>query len=234
MASADWSTLANSIDNATIRSGVTSGITPPGGGGSFVYGFNSRTTGFDGARVLKYISDVNFNPIPSAKGGRITGAVKRMASGGQTGFAPFLYILEQANDANGEAYMLGLQDDDPSAIVLRKGVLALGLPAGLIGENGVLRKSTESFATDTWLHLRLDAIVQGTGDVLLRVFRSESGDVTSPVWAAVAGMDDFNDDQLGINSGSLPYTGGRVGFGMHANDASRRAAVDHITIERQL
>lgn len=234
MASSDWSVLVNSIDNASLRSGVTSGITPPGGGGSFTYGFNSRVTGFNGARALKYVGDVSFNPIPSGFGGRITGAVKRLPSGGATGFSPFLFFAEQANDAAGEAYMLGLQDDDPSSIVLVKGSMALGLPAGLVGENGTLLKSSETFAADTWLHLRLDVIVQGTGDVLLQVFRNSSGDVTTPVWTAIPGMSDFTDDALGINTGTFPFTGGRAGFAMHASDVSRRGAFDHLTIARQL
>lgn len=234
MASTDWTVLVNSIDNASIRSGVTSGVTPPNGGGSFVYGFNSRATSFDGSRALKY-TGLNFNPI-AAEGGRITGAMKRLPSGGTTGFAPFLYFSEQSNDIGGAAYMLGLQDDDPSFLVLRKGILNEGLPAGLVAQNGILRKSSAAVAADTWVHLRLSVIVQGTGDVLLQVEQSDLTvhDVTAPVWSAVPGMDDFVDDALGINSGSLPFLGGRQGFGMYANDISRRAAFDHITIERQL
>ncbi len=184
MASADWTALPNSIDAASIKSGVTSGVTPPGGGGSFVYAFNSRTTGFDGVRAFKHLG-TNFNPIAATFGGRITGAMKRLPSGGLTGFAPFMYICLSANDATtGEGYMLGLQDDDPSAIVLRKGLIAEGLPAGLIGENGILRKSSTSIAADTWVHLRMDVISQGVGDSVITVQRSESGDVTAPVWVA--------------------------------------------------
>jgi hypothetical protein len=236
MASTDWAILPNSIDNASLRSGVTSGLTPPNGGGSFVYGFNSRATGFAGSRVLKY-TGVNFDPFPGNTGGRITGALIRLPSGGQTGFAPFLYLLEQANDAAGDAYMLGLQDDDPSFIVLRKGSMSLGLPAGLVGESGILRKSSASIDADTWVHLRMDVIVQGTGDVLIQVFQNDltANDVTAPVWEAIPGMDDYTDDSLGINTGSLPYVGGgRAGFGCFANDVSRRAAFDQITIARQL
>lgn len=234
MASSDWTTLTNSIDNASLRSGVTSGITPPNGGGSYVYGFNSRASGFDGARALKY-TGVNFNPI-SAEGGIISGAMIRLSSGGATGFAPFLFFSEQANDIGGEGYMVGLQDDDPSFLVLRKGILNEGLPAGLVGQNGILRKSSEAIAAATWVHLRLTVVVQGTGDVLLTVEQNDltANSVTSPVWQAISGMDTFTDDALGINSGSLPFAGGRQGFGMHANDISRRAAFDHITIERQL
>lgn len=237
MASSDFAVLPNSIGNASLRSGVTSGLTPPNGGGSFVYGFNSRATGFAGARALKYTGDVNFDPFPGNTGGRITGAIKRLPSGGQTGFAPFLYLLEQSNDAGGAAYMIGLMDDDPSFIAVRKGVLAEGIPAGLVGENGVLMKSAASIAADTWVHLRMDVIVQGTGDILISAYQNDldSNPVTAPVWEAIAGMDGFTDDTLGVNSGSIPFVGGgRAGFGMFANDTSRRAAFDHLTIERQL
>jgi len=236
MASTDWAVLPNSIDNTSLRSGVTSGVTPPNGGGSFVYAFNSRTTGFSGARALKYTGAVNFDPFPGNTGGRITGAIKRLPSGGNTGFAPFLYLLEQANDAAGQAYMIGLQDDDPSFIVTRKGSLAEGLPAGLAGENGILRKSSASVSADTWVHLRMDVIVQGTGDVLVQVFQNDltANPVTAPVWQAIQGMANFTDDTLGIATGTLPFTGGRAGFGMFASDVSRRAAFDEITIARQL
>src|SRR5690606_7933972 len=99
-----------------------SGVTSPNGGGSIVYGFHSRASGFTGTRALKYTGGVNFDPIP-AQGGVITAALIRLPSGGMTGFAPFVFISEQANDVAGSAYMLGLQNDDPSFIVLRKGPL---------------------------------------------------------------------------------------------------------------
>lgn len=236
MASADWSPFSDALDVASIASGVTSGITPPNGGGSFVYGFNSRTSGIDGARALKYTGDVNFDPVPSNFGGRITGAMARLASGGLTGFAPFLFFAEQANSIDGDAYMLGLQDDDPSYIVLAKGPLSAGLPAGLVGENGILAKSSASYNAGDWVHLRLDVIVQGTGDVLLQCFENDldTNGVTSPVWTSIDGLDDVTDDVLQIETGTAPLTGGRNGFGMYANAASRRAAFDHITIARQL
>ena len=236
MASADWAELTGSITAASLASGVTSGITAPNGGGTFTYGFHSLTTGLNSARAIKYTGDVNFDPIPANFGGRITGALIRLPSSGTTGFAPFLYFCEQANDVSGTAYMLGLQDSDPSHIVLVKGALSSGLPDGAAGEVGILAKSTDSIAADTWVHLRLDVTVQGTGDVLLQVYQNDLSvnDVTAPVWTAVAGMSDFIDDALQINSGSAPLTGGRSGIAMHASDVNRRAAVDHVTIARQV
>lgn len=234
MATSDWTTLPNSIDNASLRAGVTAGITPPNGGSSYTFGFNSRATGFDGSSAYKY-TGLNYDPI-SAEGGLISGALIRLPSGGTTGFAPFLFFSAQDNDVGAEGYMVGLQDDDPSSIVLRKGVLNEGLPSGNVGENGVLAKSSETISTDTWVHLRLSVLVQGTGDVLLTVEQNDLtvNSVATPVWAAITGMDTFIDDSLGINSGSLPFAGGRLGFGMYANDISRRGAVDHLTVERQL
>ena len=234
MASAEWTTLPNSIDNTSLRSGVTSGITPPNGGSSYVYGFNSRAADFSGSRALKHIG-TDFNPI-SAEGGLITGALVRLPSGGTTGFAPFLYFSAQSNDIGSEGYMVGLQDDDPSHIVLRKGLLSEGLPAGLVDQNGVLRRSSAAIAADTWVHLRLTVLVQGTGDVLLSVEQNDlaTNSVTTPVWTAIEGMADFTDDALGINTGSLPFAGGYQGFGMFASDISRRCGFDHLTVERQL
>lgn len=66
------------------------------------------------------------------------------------------------------AYLLGLSDDDPHRIVLGKGAVTVGLPTA--DGPGVLLKSSASFTQATWLHLRLDVIVNTNGDVVLKVF----------------------------------------------------------------
>lgn len=233
MASADWTVLTDSIDIATIRRGVTSGITVPNGGGSFTYGFHSLSAGHNGTSGLFY-NAVNFAPM--AKGGRVTGAVQRMASGGNTSFAAFLFIGLQGSSVNNNGYILGLQDDDPSYLVLRKGALVGGLPSGTPGSNGILRRSTNAVAIGEWAHIRLDMTVNGTGDVILSCKKSDLGAdlVTAPVWTTIPGMTDYTDDALGIASGSLPYTSGRAGFGFYSKDVTRRATFDHLTVERQL
>lgn len=237
MASTDWTELTGSIPAAALARGVTSGITPPNGGGSFTYGFNSLASGVTGAAGLFYSFDATFNPTPANKGGRITGAMKRLPSATNTDLAPFLFALAQGPNATDNAYMLGLQNDDPAYIVLVKGQMTAGLPAGDVGTSGILLKSAAAIAVDEWVHLRLDVLVQGTGDVLLSVKQNDlsTNSVTSPVWVDVDGMSaGFTDDALGINSGSVPYTSGRFGFGMYSANVSRRVAFDQVTIARQV
>jgi hypothetical protein len=236
MASTDWTELTGSISAAALARGVTSGITVPNGGGSFTYGFNSIASGVTGMAGSFYSFDATFNPTAANKGGRITGAMKRMPSASNTDYAPFLFILAQGPNATDNSYMLGLQDDDPSHIVLVKGQMSAGLPAGDVGTSGILRKSAAAISVDTWIHLRIDAVVQGTGDVIITMKQNDltTNTVTAPVWTDIDGMAPFTDDALGINSGSVPYTSGRFGFGMYSANVSRRAAFDQITIARQV
>lgn len=233
MSSSDWSVLTTSLSTGVVRRGVTSGVTPPPGGGSFVYGFNSVSAGVTGAVGL-YHNAVNFSPM--AAGGRVVGAMRRLPSGGTDGFAPMLFIGLQSSDVAASGYLLGTQNDDPSRIVLRKGPLNGGLPEGIVGESGILRISVDEVAVDEWAHLRLDMIANTNGDVILQCFRNDltENDVDDPVWEAIPGMADFTDDALGINSGSVPLTSGRAGFAFWCSDITRRAVFDSIQIARQL
>jgi hypothetical protein len=141
----------------------------------------------------------------------------------------------QGNSVNDQAYLLGLSDDDPHRVVLRKGTVTTGLPDA--DGPGVLLKSSESFAQATWLHLRLDVIVNANGDVVLKVFRNDLDAHalgTPPDWQPVPGMAEFIDDHLGINSGSQPLTSGRGGFGFSVRDVTRRGFFDHLELYRQV
>src|SRR5690606_18185410 len=150
MAEADWTYLNNGLDIATVDRGVTAGIARPPGGGNFLFGFNSLAA-VQGAVGL-FCNLLDFAPM--AKGASIRGCIQRGPSGGPTGFAPFLFLACQGNSVNDTAYLLGLSDDDPHRIVLRKGTVAVGIPDSE-GPN-VLLASGESFSQGTWLHLRLD------------------------------------------------------------------------------
>ena len=100
----------------------------------------------------------------------------------------------------------------------------------------MLVRSSESFAQGTWLHVRLDVVVNTNGDVVLSAFRNDlvaHSIGTAPDWEPIAGMPVFIDDQLGINSGSQPYTSGRGGFGFASSDDTRRGFVDQIELFRQ-
>lgn len=230
MGAADWTEFANSLNVAVLDRGATGGITPPNGGGSYCYGFNSLQI-VSGAAAL-FTDLVNFTP--HAKGCRLSGAVQRIASGGDAGFSTFLIACAQGPDIADNAYLIGLSDSIPSKIILVKGSIILGVPAPTDGT--VLRVSDDSVAIGTWAHLRLDVIRQPNDDVVLKVYQNDlaANPVTAPVWVAVAGMADFTDDNLGIATGSAPFTTGRSGFGFAATDVTRRGAVDHIQLFRQL
>lgn len=230
MSQTDWSYLTNGLDMATVDRGVTAGIPRPPGGGGFLFAFNSLSA-VTGAVAL-FANLEGFAPM--AKGGSMRGVLQRGPGGGPTGFSPFLFLCCQGNSVNDSAYLLGLSDDDPHRIVLRKGSITVGLPSA--DGPGVLLKSSASFAQATWLHLRLDVIVNGNGDVILKVLQNELAAHplgTPPNWQPVAGMVEFIDDHLGINSGSQPLTSGRGGFGMAVRDVTRRAYFDHLELLRQ-
>ena len=227
----EWLFLSGGLDAASVARGVTAGQTPPNGGGSFVFGCNSLDAS-PGAVGL-YPNFANFNPLLDdgslPTGGSIRGAVKRGVSAGPTGFAPMLFIGLQGTTVQDSAYMLGLSDNDPHEIVLRKGALVGGLdPDGA----GILRRGSETFVPDTWHHLRLDMIVNPNGDVVLKAFRN-TGSVASPTWAAIPGIDQFIDDALSVNSGSAPFIGGRLGFGFETSQIERRGWFDQLECHRQ-
>lgn len=226
MAANNWSYLSGGLDANTVARGATAGVTPPTGGGTMTFVFNSLVDS-DGAVGL-YHNGGGFSP--AASGARLSGAMKRLPSAGPTGFSPFLFVALQSSAVSGNAYLLGLSDEDPHRIVLRKGSLANGI--GASSGTGVLRASTDTFAAGTWLHLRLDALTNDNGDVVLKVYRN-TNTVASPVWVAIPGMADFIDDLAGINSGSLPYTSGYMGFAFQVSDIGRRAAFDYIEMFRQ-
>ncbi len=237
MASGDWTELTDGLDSASIDRGVTNGIArpPSTGTNNFLFGFNSLVVA-TGA-VGFFVNAVNF--APTAKGASITGAIKRGLSGGPTGFAPMLFVGLQGASVNDSGYLLGFGDDDPSRLVLKKGVLATGLP-NLVPdapENGILLRSTDTFAQDVWKHIKLDMIANTNGDVLLQCFENDLAANPlndPPVWTAIPGMTQFIDDTLQINTGSAPFTSGRGGYAFHIEDVTRRGFFDHIQLFRQL
>jgi hypothetical protein len=231
MASSDWAYLSDGLDVNMVDRGVTAGVETPPGGGHFVFGFNSLLV-TQGAVGL-FVSQTNFAPM--AKGGSVRGAIQRGPGGGPTGFSPFLFLCLRGPSVRDSGYLLGLSDEDPHRIVLKKGPVALGV--GEADGPGVLLRSGESFAQGSWLHLRLDAVVNDNGDVVLQAFMNDLSQHqlgTSPDWREIAGMPQFVDDQLAINTGSQPYTSGRGGFGFAVRDVTRRAYFDHLELARQL
>lgn len=231
MAESDFSVFGAAA--ADIARGVTAGFTPPNGGGNFVFGFNSKVSGAKATGL--YYNATNFAPLRDdngyATGGSVRGCLKRGRSVSSVGYSIGLFIGLQATTENDTGYILGLSNDDPSAIVLAKTTPLTGLTSA-----AALAVSSETFTWDTWLHLRLDAIVNPNGDVVLKCFRNDldTNPVTAPVWEAISGLSDFIDDSLGINSGSNPLAGGYGGWFFQSTAASMRGFIDQFELHRQM
>lgn len=237
MAETEYSSFGDSA--ADIKAGVTALVTPPTGGGSFTFGFNSQVSGEKA--IGFYRNTVNggtdFAPLrddaANATGGSVRAALKRYTSAQATGFSVGMFLCLQARTKTDQAYLLGLSDNDPHEIVLAKTAIGNGLDPTA---TTTLLTSSETFNVDTWVHLRLDAIVNPNGDVVLKCFQNElslTTPVTSPTWAAISGMDTFIDDGLGINSGSNPLAGGYAGYFFRSEVAQARGFVDHFEVHRQ-
>lgn len=231
MAESDWTFMEDGLADANVVRGVTGGLPTAPGGGQFLYGFNSLSEA-RGAVALR-VNGANFHPLE--KGGSIRGCVKRGEGPGATGFSPFLFLGAQGKSVNDTAYLLGLSDEEPSRIVLRKGALAVGIPSS--DGPGVLLKSSPSFMQGEWLHLRLDMIVNANGDVVLRCLYNDLKTHplnTAPDWKPIPGMLSFEDDRLRVNSGSAPLLSGHAGFGFETKAMTRRGYFGHLEIHRQL
>lgn len=242
MAEADWAFISGSLDAAQVGRGVSSAFPRPNGGLNFTFGMHSlvATEGFTGL----YCDLTNFNPLlnsstpAAATGGSVRGALQKYDSSTPTEYAPLLFIGLRGGSAGSPApttldtaYMLGLENASPYRIVLVKGTPGAGLPTA-----AVLRASSQSYTPGNWHHLRLDMIVNPTGDVILQAFYNDltAHTVTAPTWAAIAGLTEFTDDALGVLSGSEPLSGGFIGYGMYSKAAGRLGLFDHIEAIRQV
>jgi len=224
MAETDWTPLANSLEPEQISRGRTTASEFGIVDGSAAVGFHS----LDAAAGLSgFVSAlVGFAPIANRKGGIITALVKKHAP--MAGGAPLLFFVNSPDALAAEGYILGLTEEWPYSIALKRGMLS----AGLKGDNA-LAKSSAVFSAAAWLELALYVTVNTQNDIVLRVLRRDP--VLTGAWAAVPGIDDVIDDAVGLLTGTPPVYGDFYpGFGHYNSGQSGRVSLfDHITIARQ-
>lgn len=241
VASSDWALFSDVLSTSSVaRNPVTSAVVAmPNGGGDFAFGMHSRDNSPGVVAYYSVLTDFS----PAAKGGTMSGAIQKGVGAGSDDFSCWLFLCCGSTATTSYGYMLGLDDSATPRLTLRKGQLSSGITAAAPGAQGVLRRSAATYAIGEWVHVRLDAIKQPTGDMLLQVFASSLADnsVASPVWEAVPGLTDFTDDAGGINSSALniagadalPLTSGRMGFGARFADVNRNAYFERVRPERQ-
>jgi len=235
MAPNDFLDLDNVLSTSAVARNVSNGLASPGGApDDSIYAMNSLLAqqGVVARRFTPQAPNTNFSPL--LYGGEISYAVQRAPSGGLTGWDAWIFMALQGPDVADSAYILGLANGDPCYIELRKGSLAGGLPDENVGgANKILRRSSVAVAVGTYVHIRLEHVVNSNSECTLNCWWSLSGDVTAPVWEQIPGMAPFIDDSVGINSGSLPYLSGYAGHGARFLDATRRVYFDHGKVGKQ-
>jgi hypothetical protein len=229
MGATDFTELTDGADLSAVDRGVTAGVTPPWvGGGSFLFGFNSLGAA-QGTVGFRH-NAASFAPM--AKGARVEGAMFRSPAGALTGFSHFIFAGLQDTLVGADGYLLGLEDANPARIVLVKGSVSAGIPQATVTNS--LRRSAAFFNPGQYVHLRLDMVVNGTGDVVLNVRRNQQALDVVPVWNTEPGLERFIDDTLGINSGTSPFLSGHAGYGFSSAVVSARGFLDQLAIARQL
>lgn len=245
MGQADWAEISDALSSASLARTITASITGPAGSNGFVWAYNSLDATVTGAHGW-FVNLTGFAPTGSGPsvadgGASIRGCVKRVSSPNSIGMSPFLFACLQGGstpNVNDWAYMLGLSDSAPYEIVLAKAPIVSGLRAD--DENvSILRQSSDQYSMGDglWHHIRLDAIVQNNGDVVLSCFEN---DLTvnpignPPSWTPISGMSNFIDDAAQIQTGSAPLWGGCVGFAFAIHSALNvRGAFDALQAQRQ-
>jgi hypothetical protein len=241
VSSAQWTEVTGSLSSSTVAAEATGGFDTPDGGGVACFGMHSLVV-TEGAVAFFYVApapQTNFAPMP--KGGIVTGVLRIEEGAGDGGVSPFLYIGLQGTSVADRAYMLGLAGSPPR-IVLAKRALSEGLEDLIpdAPENGILLRSSATLEVGDWVHLWLEMLVRGNGDVSIIAKKNAVSDVTDPPdWEVPLGMEGprngagfpgFYDDNLQIRSGSAPLLSGRAGYGAHFTDIGRRCFFDEVTV----
>jgi hypothetical protein len=239
----------------------TGGLGVPPSGGSFILAARTKPDeeGLIPTGVwAKWTNQVGLDPAP--KGGAVVALLRSGAPAGifgaPAGARPFIFGCAEpapydigappdplpAPTIQSVAYMAGLVLEEGGArVVLVKGKLVDGLPGATPaapGQAGVLARGDELIDPATWVHLRLVAIWNTTGDVMLRVERNEVSPLT-PTWVPITPT--IIDDVLGARTGSpgLPAVdegvgGGFFGLGAHHVEPLSIACFDLFAAERQV
>lgn len=249
MSQSDWSVMAGSADGVTfggttILRNTTNGITGPAGDlATSVFAFNSIES--VDAAVGVYTSLSGFSPLTS--GVQLTGCIQRGISGSQQGWSNFFFLCSTGSNVADRAYMFGIEDSTPGRLVLAKGPINVGLTTDSSAVE-IIRTSKATYNWGTWIHLKIEAIVQPSGDVVFKMYTNDldANDLSNPSawnwvalefedkWSDVYSAGEFIDDVTGVNTGSTTLTSGYVGYAYKCtNTPAARGYFDYISLASQ-
>jgi hypothetical protein len=226
MGESDFTQVSGSLGPSLVDHQVSSGFTPPNGGGIHIYGWHSLQP--DTGAVALYKSSEAADFAPMAAGGRISLAMQR---NNIVGCTPFMFISAAGTTVGSTAYLIGLAHDEATAhLVVVKGRFDEGLPIA-----SAIVQSTGVYDVTEWIHIEVDIIAQPTDDVKIVVRESDLGSysVGSPNFVEVPGMEEFVDDALRVATGTDPLVGGYAGFGYYTQIVGGEGRVDYFALDRQ-
>lgn len=228
MGEAHWTHMTGSAPAEDISWGYTDN-------GSFGAPSGNRVFGFHSLNPVEAVAAMNaegmsYSPISGQMGGVITAHLRRFTTG--AGYGTAIFFIDSTNAASGRAYVLGLSQEYPYRIVLKKGLFSSGLSiTGL----DTLAYSDQLYDGNDWHCLKLAVTTRPQGDVVLVAKHKDPRRLYPVTWDAIPGIDPFIDDVLGANSGSVPYMGYRVGIAQINRGATGCVSVfDWISVGRQI
>jgi hypothetical protein len=197
---------------------------PNGAANASVLGMRALKADTDGVAAF-FTNQVGFAPTVGTQDAAVDVAMKAHA-----GARPFVFCcLTDPPSVGARAYQLGLSST--GFLELRRGEL---------GGGTVLRRSSAPVAPDTWLHVRLIAVVNTSGDVVLGIATNdlEVHGVQTPVWVDHPELHGFIDDALGaraflLGASGLPLGPGYMGFGARLTGLGGAAYFDHVRCARE-
>lgn len=196
MGQANFALVANGLLASQVDSGVVGTASPPSGGGSFVFAFNTIVA--DAPGVQAYRSTIT-GFAPMAGGGTVRAALKRGLTALSSGFEPFIFIGLATDDVGDFAYCLGLEEAQPARILLRRGLLS----EGVLSFGRVISSLTETFTLADLQTLLVD--VDGSGPQTITFNTAEFVDITNALAAEV--VLEINADLTGATAREDTATG---------------------------
>ena len=212
-----------------MSAGQTTVGSPPNGTYGMGYHLLEYGTGFAGHILNSTVDTGNYHPIASGKGGGIAGSMKKLNTNDH---APLFFLVNGTDVRSARGYILGLSEDNPSRLLLRKGSLIA--PHITTGDD-VLQVSDDEFPVGSWHQVELFVGVNAQDDVRLEVWMDATPAYPPTTAESVDGMPQMYDDPGGIVTGSLPvvqsfYLGIGVRFG---GTAGAVGLFDYLIAKRQ-
>ncbi len=219
MAEADWKLMTGSPDTTQVSFGKTDDGAFSIPGGDFALGFHSLepVVGLSG---LLYTWP-SLHPISGHFGGVINASLRKFNA--QAGGSPVLFFATGTDVTSAEGYMLGLTEEWPPRIALRKGLLSAGLSTD---NTELLGLSERAFLATDWIELFFTMAVNQQGDLTLTTRYACPPTVGLGPYTTDPGLPNVIDDILGLGTGSPPLEGDfYVGVGHYNSGQSGRVSL---------